>query len=104
MKRYFRLSKKQKESLLNGEAFQIKFGGRGYGRTHYEMERLKFKCNELLNTLNRYRYYPERLKEEMIKLEKEINDYNFVGMNKECYAYKVAMEKLQLIKQIYYIY
>lgn len=81
----------------------VKISNSLYGKT-YNDERKDYIIKQLNNTINQYRYFPERLKEEMIKLEKEINDYNFVGMNKECYAYRVTMEKLELIKQIYYRY
>lgn len=79
----------------------VKISNRLFGKT-YNDERKDYIIKQLNNTIYQYRYFPERLKEEMIKLEKEINDYNFVGMNKECYAYRVTMEKLELIKQIYY--
>lgn len=81
----------------------VKISNRLFGKT-YNDERKDYIIKQLNNTIDQYRYFPERLKEEMIKLEKEINDYNFVGMNKECYAYRVTMEKLELIKQIYYRY
>lgn len=81
----------------------VKISNRLFGKT-YNDERKDYIIKQLNNTIDQYRYYPERLKEEMIKLEKEIGDYNFVGMNKECYAYRVTMEKLELIKQIYYRY
>ena len=81
----------------------VKISNSLYGKT-YNDERKDYIIKQLNNTIDQYRYYPERLKEEMIKLEKEISDYNFVGMNKECYAYRVTMEKLELIKQIYYRY
>jgi DNA-directed RNA polymerase sigma subunit (sigma70/sigma32) len=81
----------------------VKISNSLFGKT-YNDERKDYIIKQLNNTIDQYRYFPERLKEEMIKLEKEINDYNFVGMNKECYAYRVTIEKLKLIKQIYYRY
>lgn len=81
----------------------VKISNSSYGKT-YNDERKDYIIKQLTNTIDQYRYFPERLKEEMIKLENKINDYNFVGMNKECYAYSVTMEKLELIKQIYYRY
>lgn len=81
----------------------VKISNSLYGKT-YNDERKDYIIKQLNNTIDQYRYFPERLKEEMIKLEKCINDYNFVGMNKECYAYRVTMEKLELIRQIYYRY
>lgn len=69
----------------------------------YEIESLKFKNKGLCKQINNYRYFPERLKEEIIKLEDFINTFKFIN-NTECYAYKVAKEKLDLLKQIYYKY
>lgn len=69
----------------------------------YEIESLKFKNEGLCKQINNYRYFPERLKEEIIKLEDFINTFKFIN-NIECYAYKVAKEKLDLLKQIYYKY
>lgn len=81
----------------------VKISNSLFGKSYNE-ERKDYIIKHLNNTIDCYRYYPERLKEEMIKLEKCINDYNFVGINKECYAYRVTMEKLELIRQIYYRY
>ena len=81
----------------------VKISNSLFGK-NYNNERKDYIIKQLNNTIDQYRYFPERLKEEMIKLEKCINDYNFVGMNKECYAYRVTMEKLELIRQIYYRY
>lgn len=81
----------------------VKISNSLYGKT-FNDKRKDYIIETLKNTLDHYRYYPERLKEEMNKLVRKINDYNFVGMNKECYAYRVTMEKLELIKQIYYRY
>ena len=65
----------------------------------YEIESLKFKNEELCKQINNYRYFPERLKEEIIMLEDFINTFKFIN-NRECYTYKVAKEKLDLLKQI----
>lgn len=69
----------------------------------YEIESLKFKNEGLSKQIDNYRYFPERLKDEIDKLQPFIDDFNFIN-NKECYAYKVAKEKLDLLKQIYYKY
>ena len=69
----------------------------------YEIESLKFKNEGLSKQINNYRYFPDRLKEEIYKLEDFINTFKFID-NTECYAYEVAMEKLNLLKQIYYKY
>ena len=69
----------------------------------YEIEILKFKNEGLCKQINNYRYFPERLKEEIYKLEDFICSFKFIN-NTECYAYKVAKEKLELLKQIYYKY
>ena len=69
----------------------------------HEIESLKFKNKGLCKQINNYRYFPERLKEEIIKLEDFVNTFKFIN-NTECYAYKVAKEKLDLLKQIYYKY
>ena len=65
----------------------------------YEIESLKFKNEGLCKQINNYRYFPERLKEEIIMLEDFINTFKFIN-NAECYTYKVAKEKLDLLKQI----
>ena len=70
---------------------------------NYEIESLKFKNEGLCKQINNYRYFPERLKEEICKLEDFIGTFKFKN-NTECYAYKVAKEKLDLLKQIYYKY
>lgn len=67
----------------------------------YEIESLKFKNEELNKQIVIYRYFPERLEEEIDKLQAFVNDFNFIN-NTECYAYKVAKEKLELLKQIYF--
>lgn len=60
------------------------------------------KENEgLIKQIDNYRYFPERLKEEIYKLEDFIVTFKFIN-NTECYAYKVAKEKLELLKQIYF--
>lgn len=69
----------------------------------YEIESLKFKNEELSKQIDIYRYFPERLKEEIYKLEDYIHTLKFIN-NTECFAYKVAKEKLELLKQIYYKY
>lgn len=69
----------------------------------YEIESLKFKNKGLCKLIDNYRYFPERLKEEIYKLEDFINTFKFIN-NTECFAYKVAKEKLELLKQIYYKY
>ena len=66
-----------------------------------EIESLKYKNEGLCRQVDNYRYFPERIKDEIYKLEDFINTFKFIG-NTECYAYKVAMEKLNLLKQIYY--
>lgn len=81
----------------------VKISNSLYGKT-YNDERKDYIIEQLKDQIECYKYFPKRLKQEMIKLEKCINDYNFVGMNKECYAYEVAMEKLNLIKSIYFNY
>lgn len=67
----------------------------------YEIESLKFKNEGLIKQIDNYRYFPERLKEEIYKLEDFIGTFKFIN-NTECYAYKVAKEKLELLKQIYF--
>ena len=69
----------------------------------YEIESLKFKNKGLCKQIDNYRYFPERLKEEIYKLEDFINTFKFIN-NTECFTYKVAKEKLELLKQIYYKY
>ena len=69
----------------------------------YEIESLKYKNEGLCRQVELYRYFPERIKDEIYKLEDFINTFKFID-NTECYAYKVAMEKLNLLKQIYYKY
>lgn len=81
----------------------VKISNSLYGKSYNE-ERKDFIIEQLKDQIECYKYFPERLKQEMLNLQNEINDYNFIGMNKECYAYKVTMEKLNLIKSIYFNY
>lgn len=43
--------------------------------------------------------YRDIIEEEINKLKKDINDFKFIG-NTECYAYKVTIEKLELLEKI----
>ena len=67
----------------------------------YEIETLKYKNEGLCRQVDLYRYFPERIKDEIYKLEDFINTFTFINST-ECYTYKVAKEKLKLLKQIYY--
>lgn len=69
----------------------------------YEIQSLKFKNEGLTKQIDNYRYFPERLKEEIYKLQDFVNTFKLIN-NTECCAYKVAKEKLELLKQIYYKY
>ena len=72
-------------------------------RSGNEIESLKYKNEALCRQLELYSYFSERIEVEIYKLEDFINTFKFID-NTECYAYKVAMEKLNLLKQIYYKY
>lgn len=87
--------------LIKRNSFE---NGKFYEETKdYEIESLKFKNEGLSKQIDNYRYFPERLKDEIYKLEDFINTFRFID-NTECYVYKVAKEKLELLKQIYYKY
>lgn len=45
----------------------------------YEIESLKFKNEGLSKQIDNYRYFPERLKEEIYKLEDFINTFKFIN-------------------------
>lgn len=81
----------------------VKISNSLYGKT-YDEARKDFIIEELKDTIECYKYFPERLEQEMKNLQDEINEYNFIGMNKECYAYRVTLEKLKLIKSIFFNY
>lgn len=66
-----------------------------------EIEDLKEKYSKKL--IDNYRYFPKRLKEEIYKLEDFVSTFKIIN-NTECYAYKVAKEKLELLEQIYFKY
>ena len=74
-----------------------------FGKSYNE-ERKDYIIEQLKDQIELYKYFPERLQKELEILQDEINNYNFIGMNKECYAYKVTMEKLKLIKSIFFNY
>lgn len=81
----------------------VKISNSLFGKTYNE-ERKDYIIEQLKDQIECYKYFPERLQQEMENLQDEINNYNFIGMNKECYAYKVTMEKLKLIKNIFFNY
>ena len=73
----------------------LKISNSLYGRT-YRDERKDYIIAQLKDIIKHYRYFPERLKDEIYILEDFINTFRFIN-NTECFAYK-----LELLKQIYY--